>query len=306
MPRVLFAVVMIALIPACGGDKQGENGGGGPWLVVVSPHQDDETIMAGGTLFRIAREGRTRIELIYVTAGDAAGRPGPCNEESEEEKKRKIIELREEETRRACGILGIGPSRLHFLRYPDQALVENSVFIDGKRADVLTEAGEQAVTHVVKLLPTLIPGNATELTVITASFWDAHPDHRVTYLAARAAAEIVRNERGIPVRLLHAIVHDEIPCNISFCCLGDLHWPNPGPNLDHSALFDFPSRPRPPLWDVINDVEEFVSVRVDALNAHESQIKGAPELCMIVMYKKYYYDWMDKAVEVFYEEILYY
>ena len=311
----LSLAVMVVLIWGCvenTGDKtwgRSENTGdegvcGGPSLVVVVPHQDDETILAGGTIYRAAHDGRTGIEIIYVTAGDAAGLPGPCWEKSKEQKKRKIMELREEEARAACGVLGIDASHLHFLRYPDLKLVAKSSFSEGRRKDVLTDAGEHAVANVSDLLPTLIPPNAENLTVITTSFWDNHPDHRVVYQAARAAAEIVRTQRGIPVTLMHAIVHDEIPINIPFCCVGDRHWPNPGPHLDYSALADFPKRPRPPFWDVVYDVTDLVSVRNEALNQHVSQIKGWPELCMFVYYKQYYYNWMEKTEEVFYKEIL--
>jgi hypothetical protein len=59
----------------------------------------------------------------------------------------------------------------------------------------------------VDFLPRLVPSNAASLTVITASFWDGHPDHRTTYHAARSAAELVRIQRGIPVTTLHATVY---------------------------------------------------------------------------------------------------
>lgn len=297
-------VLLLAATTACGEDTEGAGDAGIPTLVVVSPHPDDETIMAGGTLCRAARDGRTRIEIIYVTAGDAAGSPGPCREESEEEKKRKITELREEETRAACGVLGIPPSRLHFLRFPDQGLVAESTYANGRRQDVLTGAGEQAVDRFVDLLPRLVPRNAASLLVITTSFWDAHPDHRTAYRAARAAAEVVRSRRGIPVTLLHAIVHDEIPIPFPICCPGDLFWPNEGPQLDHGTLSDFRARPRPPFWDVINDVGDLVQVRYEALNQHESQVRGYPALCMFVYLKSYYTAWMEKKEEAFWEEIL--
>ena len=70
------------------------------------------------------------------------------------------------------------------------------------------------------------------------------------------------------------------------------------------ALSDFPERPRPRFWDVIHDVEELAEVRVEALNQHESQVKGYPELCMVVYLKSYYKAWMEKTEEAFWEEIL--
>jgi LmbE family N-acetylglucosaminyl deacetylase len=167
MPVVVLAV----MFSGCGEDTHRTDSTEVPSLIVVSPHQDDETIMAGGMLYRAAHDGATKVDIIYVTAGDASGRAGPCREESEEEKKRKIIELRENETREACRVLGIAPSQIHFLRHPDQGLVKTSRLSYGRRVDELTEAGGQAVAHVVDLLPRLVPPNAASLLVITASFW---------------------------------------------------------------------------------------------------------------------------------------
>jgi LmbE family N-acetylglucosaminyl deacetylase len=304
LKRTLPLILLSVAAAGCGEETAGIEDSGIPVLIVVSPHPDDETIMAGGTLYRAAQDGRTRIEVIYVTAGDAAGMRGPCREESETEKKRKIMELREDETRAACGVLGIPSSRLHFLRYPDHGLVAKSTYSEGRRLDVLTEDGERAVAQVAGLLPGLVPRNAASLLVITASFWDAHGDHRGAYQAARAAAEVVRSQRDIPVRLMHAIVHDEIPLPFPICCPGDLFWPNDGPHLDHERLSDFPARPRPPPWDVVQDVGDLVAVRVEALNEHESQVKGNPGLCMFVYLKSYYQAWMEKTEEAFWEEIL--
>jgi LmbE family N-acetylglucosaminyl deacetylase len=294
--------VLAVSVSGCGDEPQSREDTAGPSLIVVSPHQDDETIMAGGMLYRTAHDGYTKIDIIYVTAGDAAGSAGPCREESVEEKKRKIIELREEETRAACRVLGIAPSRIHFLRHPDKGLVASSTLSDGRRVDELTEDGKQAVAQVVDLLPRLVPSNAESLLVVTASFWDGHPDHRATYGAARAAAERVRSERGIPVTILHAIVHDDIPFPI--CCPGDLFWPNNGPLLNHSALVDIPPRPRPPLWDRVLDVEDVAAFRAEALNRHVSQIVGYPDLCMKVYLPRYYRAWLEKTEEAFWEEIL--
>lgn len=299
MMTILFMAVMVL---GCGEGTQRTDGTEVVSLIVVSPHPDDETIMAGGMLYKAARDGSTKIDIIYVTSGDAAGQAGPCQEESEEEKKRKIIELREEETRAACRVLGISPSRIHFLRYPDNGLVAESTFSNGLRVDELTVAGKQAVAQVADFLPSMVPSNAVSLLVITTSFWDGHPDHRTTYQAARAGAERVRTQRGTPVTILHAIVHDDIPFPI--CCPGDLFWPNNGPHLDHAALFGFPWRPRPPFWDRVLDVEDVAAFRAEALNQHVSQIVGCPELCMQVYLPRYYRAWLEKTEEAFWEEIL--
>jgi len=67
---------------------------------------------------------------------------------------------------------------------------------------------------------------------------------------------------------------------------------------------DFPERPRPPFWDVVVNVEDFVQVRSDALKLHKSQVEGYPELCMTVFLQNYLPAWMNKEEEAFWEEIL--
>lgn len=298
---VVFSAVLVW--GGCGGSSGiAALPGQGDTLVVVSPHPDDEDIMAAGTIFRYAHDPSSVVEVVYLSSGDAAGLPGPCRERTGEEKRRKIVALREEEARRACHILGVDPTHIHFLRYPDRQLVAASSFSGGRRQDTLTEAGEAATAALVELVPALVPPGTAAVTIITTSLWDAHPDHRTTYWATRMAASKVAAERGLPVRLLSAIVHDEFPNGPPWCCLGDVVWPNEGPYLDYATLSDFSARPRPPLWDVLFNVADLGSVRRDSLKAHASQVDGNAELCMVLVWKAYYERWMEKVEEAFYEE----
>jgi len=299
---ILFSIIIMTVSWSASRADAIPDQGAPEALIVVSPHPDDETIMAGGTLYRAVHDGYTAVSAIYLSSGDGAGSNGKCFEVSVEEKKRKIVALREGETREAWGVIGLDASRLYFLRYSDRQLVAEAHLIDGRRVDVLNAEGERAVAEIADLLPTLVPSDAQHLTIITASSWDAHPDHRVAYTAALAAAGRVKSERGIPVTLLSAIVHDELPWEASSCCLGDMHWPNPGPVLAYQALCNSRIRPRPPLWDVIYDVSDLIAIRTAALRKHASQVKGNPSLCMIVIYKVYYRRWMEKTNEAFWKE----
>ncbi len=275
-------------------------------LVVVAPHPDDETIMAGATLARAARDPRTTVQAVYLSSGDASGASGACHEESVEARKRKVVELREAEARAAWKVLGVDPSRVAFLRHPDTRLVAHSELSEGRRVDELSEAGERAVGEVEALLPELVPAAAEELLVLTASFWDAHGDHRTAYRAARAGAQRVRRERGIPVALLHAIVHDEFRFALPFCCPGDAFWPRAGPQDDHAALLDSSARPRPPPWDVVYDASDLVDLRRQALRQHASQVEGNRELCITFPHvaTTFMEHWMEKTQEGFYREEL--
>ena len=82
-------------------------------MLVVVAHPDDESII-GGTLARYADEG-VRVELITATRGEAGTIFDPSVATPE-----NIAQVREEELRCACEVLGIGPAR--FLKCGDGAV----------------------------------------------------------------------------------------------------------------------------------------------------------------------------------------
>ena len=85
-------------------------------VLSIHAHPDDQEFTVGGTLAKWARAG-SEIVTVCVTSGDAGSNkytlPGMTRE--------KLLPIREEEQRRACGVLGI--KDIVFLRYPDSALV---------------------------------------------------------------------------------------------------------------------------------------------------------------------------------------
>ncbi len=271
-------------------------------LIVVSPHPDDESIMAAGTIHRACLDPDTSVQAIYLSSGDAAGGKGKCHETSAEVRKEKIVALRENETRNAWNVLGLDPSFIHFLRYPDKGVVSNTKLVKGKRVDTLNADGTEAINEITALVQDLVPAGTEHLTIISGSGWDGHPDHRVDYYAAKSAALAVSSNLNIPVTLLSSIVHDEFIIDLGFCCLGDLFWPNKGPSLNYCALANSIQRPRPPKWDLTFDISDLGDIKSQALNAHVSQVKGYPPLCMTVLDKEYYRRWMEKKEEVFYKE----
>jgi LmbE family N-acetylglucosaminyl deacetylase len=271
-------------------------------LIVVSPHPDDESIMAAGTIYRACHDPNTSVQVVYLSSGDAAGGKGKCHETSEEVRREKIVALRENETRNAWYVLGLDPSFIHFLRYPDKGMVSDTKLVKGKRVDTLNAEGTSAISEITALVQELVPEGTERLTIISGSGWDGHPDHRVDYYGARSAALGVSSNLKIPVTLLSAIVHDEFIIDLGFCCIGDLFWPNKGPKLNYCTLANSIQRPRPPKWDLTYDISDLGSIKSDAINAHVSQVKGYPPLCMTVLDKEYYRRWMEKKEEVFYKE----
>ena len=274
-------------------------------LIIVSPHPDDESIMGAATIHRMAADANRYVAAVYISSGDRAGTPGDCNGIAEAQKMQMIVDLREQETRAAWRI--IAPDRdvpLSFVRGPDQGLVASSTLVDGVRQDVLTPAGETAVARAVQLAMQ-IPESVQDVLFMTAAKYDAHPDHRTAYRAARLAAEAVRAQRHIAVRIWSWIIHDEVEDpNFPVCCAGDLHWPSAGPTDIYRALTDTPQRPRPPLWNHTEDVSDLVAIRHDALAQHVSQVVGNPDLCMDVLTPGFYARWQGKQEEPFYAEVL--
>lgn len=298
LPLGAFAVLV--LLTSCGDASRGAPTEA---LVVVSPHPDDESILAAATIRRLAADPGRFVHAVYVSGGDRATVPGDCNGIPEAEKTERIVALREDETRAAWSVLAPGRDvPIAFVRGPDMGLVASSRLVDGRREDDLTPAGEDALARAATAA-TDVPPTVGSAIVISAAPYDAHLDHRVAYQAARRAAEAMR-DRGISVRLWSWIVHDEIrQANPPLCCAGDVHWPAAGPHTDLSALTDTPERPRPPAWDLLEQVPGGSAIRNDALSRHVSQVIGWPPLCMPVYVPSFYDRWTEKIEEPFYEEV---
>ena len=271
-------------------------------LIVVSPHPDDESIIGAATIHRLAADPSWYVRVVYISGGDRATVAGDCNGIPEARKTEMIVELRERETRAAWAVLA--PSRdvpIDFLRGPDQGLVASSTVVDGVHQDVLSPQGTRAVERAVPLA-TQLPPSVRSVLILTTSVYDAHPDHRTAYRAARQAAEVLR-EQQLDVRIWSWIVHDEVSrINVTPCCVGDLHWPAPGPHNDYLALTDATARARPPHWNRTEDVSALTGIRRAALAQHVSQVIGYPPLCMPVYIPGFYTRWTDKVEEPFYEE----
>lgn len=303
-PSVVILAVLAATLGGCGESTVVSTPVEA--LIVVSPHPDDESIFGAATIHRLAADPRRYLHVIYMSSGDRATTPGPCNGIPQDQKIAMVIALRESEARAAWQV--IAPTRavsIDFLRGPDSRLVASTSFAGGVHVDTLTEAGQAAHDGAVAIA-TQLPPSIRSVLFITTAIYDAHPDHRTAYHAARQAAQILHDEQHLPVKIWSWIVHDE-QTDIDFpvCCGGDSHWPAAGPHNDYLDLTDVPPRrPRPPLWNHTEDVSALVALRHDALFQHVSQVIGNPALCMPVYVPDFYTRWVEKTEEPFYEEDL--
>ena len=81
-------------------------------VMFVAAHPDDPDFLAGGTIARMAREGR-EVTYVIVTNGNKGSGDRSLTPE-------QLVPIREEEQRRAAGVLGV--ERVEFLGYEDGEL----------------------------------------------------------------------------------------------------------------------------------------------------------------------------------------
>ena len=128
-------------------------------VMSIHAHPDDQEFTVAGTLAKWARAGSAIISVI-ITSGDA----GSNDKTPQEMTKQKLAQIREEEQRNACRVLGV--QEVIFLNYPDGILQPT---IDLRRD--LTRLIRQYKPDVV------VCGDPT-VRFYGDSYMN-HPDHRV-------------------------------------------------------------------------------------------------------------------------------
>lgn len=138
----------------------------GKRVLVFAPHPDDETLACGGSLCLHAVAG-DNIQVIVLTNGVAGDTEGNAD-------KNAYIELRQEETIKACEILGI--KQVDFLHFEDRVLA-------GSR-----HALYQIIGIIDKFKPELI---------YAPSALDFHPDHRAAHFLICNAVKSCKSDFDI-------------------------------------------------------------------------------------------------------------
>ncbi len=157
-------------------------------LVAFHAHPDDESLLTGGTLARVAAEGH-RVVLVTATLGErglAADADGHGA---------RLADLRAGELARAAAALGC--ARVVPLGYADSGLHP-----DGSDPSAFSQVDPQAAAE--RLAAVLVEERADVLTVYDARGGYGHPDHvqvhRVGTLAAAIAGTPVVLEATVPSR----------------------------------------------------------------------------------------------------------
>ena len=161
-------------------------------LLTVHAHPDDETITMGGLLAQCADRG-IATSVVCCTDGSVATIFDPEYAANEAEIRPRLKQIREDELRRACEVLGV--TELHFLEYGDSGMPgAETNHLTGAfwRADV-DEAVGRVVAHIRRFRPHVV-------VTYDGSGGYGHPDHiqahRITLLAVEAAYQPLRLELG--------------------------------------------------------------------------------------------------------------
>jgi len=164
-------------------------------LLAVHAHADDETITMGGLLALCADRGIQTLN-ICCTDGKLATIVDPSM--PEETTRPRLAEIRQQELREACRILGV--SEVEFLEYGDSGMAgEPTNFLpDAFWMAPLHEVTGRIVQHIRRFKPHVVvtyDGNGAY----------GHPDHiqahRAALLAVEAAYTAMYPEHGEPWRV---------------------------------------------------------------------------------------------------------
>jgi LmbE family N-acetylglucosaminyl deacetylase len=131
---------------------------------VLAPHPDDETLGCGATIMRKLAAG-TPVQVIIAADGNWC-RSGKLSVDA-------VNEIREEEARRACAILGLPCENITFLRFEDRRLADHRGLLRDRLFDILD---------------TMKPEE-----IFVSSIIDNHPDHRVLAELGRELAQARRD-----------------------------------------------------------------------------------------------------------------
>lgn len=235
-------------------------------LLTVHAHADDETITMGGTLALCADRG-IRTAVVCCTDGQLA--TIFAKDMPEEETRPRLAEIRREELRRACDILGV--DEVHFLDYRDSGMAgepSNDEPHAFWKADI-HEAVGRLVAHIRAFKPHVV-------VTYDANGAYGHPDHiqahRVTLLAVEAAyLGKMYPQAGEPWRI-SKMYYTAFPASGARKAIElAKQFGQPSPFGDTPAdELDFVTRDE--LVTTKVDVGEQVARKQQALRAHHSQI----------------------------------
>jgi LmbE family N-acetylglucosaminyl deacetylase len=133
--------------------------------LVLAPHPDDETLGCGATIMRKLATG-TPVQVVVAADGRYAYPSSTLSVDA-------LVEIREEEARRACAILGLPCENIAFLRFEDCRLGDHRRLLRDRLFDIFDAMNPEEI--------------------FVSSIIDNHPDHRVLAALGRELAQARRD-----------------------------------------------------------------------------------------------------------------
>ena len=242
-----------------------------PRVVLFAPHPDDETLGAGGLLYRLARAGAA-VQVVFVTNGD--GYPHAVQEDlgvkhPTDADYIAFGELRQREALAALAHLGVGRRSVRFLGFPDDGLAQlwrthwlashpyTSPYTKENKppdADTVGYDGEDLTSVIRRVLVEFRPS-----VVVMPHPYDTHLDHaHASYFVTEALSELQASG---------ALVHDVAVLTYL------VHYPSwpvtPGPAFDRAVpLRDLPDT----VWTEAELTPRELDAKRAALDEYRSQL----------------------------------
>ncbi|QJD95068.1 PIG-L family deacetylase [Mucilaginibacter robiniae] len=148
-------------------------------VLVIAPHQDDESLGCGGTI-ALLRQAGLPVHVAFVSDGSLS------HPNSKKYPTEKRIALREQEALAALQILGINNNQVTFMHLPDGSVPFN---------------GDPQFTGAVNQMQQLLLDIKPQ-TILLPWRRDPHTDHRATWQIVDEAI----NETGISARQLEYLI----------------------------------------------------------------------------------------------------
>jgi LmbE family N-acetylglucosaminyl deacetylase len=167
-------------------------------LLVVAPHPDDETIAAGLLIQQVQAAGG-EVRILLLTAGDNNPWPQRWLErrvQIRDADRQRWGRRRHAEIAQALQLLGLPPSALHALGWPDMGVT-----------DCLLQPGNTAVSTLAAVIGQFRPS-----LIAMPSLDDRHPDHGAAHVLVRLALA----GQTTPAQLLTYLVHGHAPDSAFF------------------------------------------------------------------------------------------
>ncbi|HZB97442.1 MAG TPA: N-acetyl-1-D-myo-inositol-2-amino-2-deoxy-alpha-D-glucopyranoside deacetylase [Candidatus Sulfotelmatobacter sp.] len=234
--------------------------------MAVHAHPDDETITMGGVLAVYADRG-IETSVVCCTDGKLATIVDPSM--PEETTRPRLTEIRRDELRQACSILGV--REVHFLDYGDSGMAgepSNQAPDAFWKADI-EEATGRLVTHIRRFRPHVV-------VTYDANGGYGHPDHiqthRITLLAVEAAYLSTLYPDSGPPWQVSKLYYTAFPFRAARAAMELAAAANLDPPFGDRAVEDLPFLTPDELATTEVECRDGVVRMREALRAHRSQI----------------------------------